>query len=169
MVFALLIYVDRRFTIGHGRLFALYVAGYSVGRFGIELLRDDTATHIAGIRVNSFTSTFVLIGAVVYLILAPKGREDPATLSGSAAELLEPDSMDEATEAATETAEATPAAVTAEPDAPEPDATAATTAVDQPEAEAEAVAEEAEAAEVDPPVVEVPAASRAGSGARGAH
>ncbi len=153
VVFALLIYLDRRFAIGHGRLFALYVAGYCVGRFGIELLRDDTATHIAGIRVNSFTSMFVFIGAVVYLILAPKGREDPATLSGSAAELLEPDSMDEeAAEAATETAEATPAA-----DAPEPDATATTTAVDQPEPEAEAVAEEAEAAEVDPPVVEVPA------------
>ena len=153
VVFALLIYLDRRFTIGHGRLFALYVAGYCVGRFGIELLRDDTATHIAGIRVNSFTSTFVLIGAVVYLILAPKGREDPATLSGSAAELLEPDSVDEEAteEAATETAEAVAA---------EPDDEAATTAVDQPEPEpeAEAVPEEAEAAEADPPVVEVPAA-----------
>ncbi|HEU4362877.1 MAG TPA: prolipoprotein diacylglyceryl transferase family protein, partial [Mycobacterium sp.] len=33
LVFALLIYVDRRFRIGHGRLFALYVAGYCVGRF----------------------------------------------------------------------------------------------------------------------------------------
>jgi hypothetical protein len=104
LVFALLLYLDRRFRIGHGRLFALYVAGYCVGRFGIELLRDDTATHIAGIRINSFTSTFVFIGAVVYLILAPKGREDPATLSGSAAELLEPDSIEEdATESPTET------------------------------------------------------------------
>jgi prolipoprotein diacylglyceryl transferase len=79
-VFVALIYLDRRFTIGHGRLFALYVAGYCVGRFCIELLRDDTATHIAGIRINSFTSTFVFIGAVVYLILAPKGREDQATV-----------------------------------------------------------------------------------------
>jgi prolipoprotein diacylglyceryl transferase len=83
LVFVVLIYVDRRFTIGHGRLFALYVAGYCVGRFWIELLRDDPATHIAGIRINSFTSTFVFIGAVVYLILAPKGREDPATLGGT--------------------------------------------------------------------------------------
>src|SRR5205807_1952559 len=80
LVFVVLIYLDRRFTIGHGRLFALYVAGYCVGRFCIELLRDDTATHIAGIRINSFTSTFVFIGAVVYLILAPKGREDRATV-----------------------------------------------------------------------------------------
>src|ERR1700761_2393023 len=135
LVFAILIFLDRRYAIGHGRLFAAYVALYCVGRFGIELLRDDTATHIAGIRVNSFTSTFVLIGAVVYLILAPKGREDPATLSGSAAELLEPDSVDD--------------------DEAEPEEETAEAAVDQPEAEA--VAKEAAAAEVDPPVVEVAA------------
>ena len=73
LVFVALIYVDRRFALGHGRLFALYVAGYCVGRFWVELLRDDTATHIAGIRINSFTSTFVFIGAVVYIILAPEG------------------------------------------------------------------------------------------------
>jgi prolipoprotein diacylglyceryl transferase len=80
LVFVALIYVDRRFKFGHGRLFALYVACYCVGRFGVELLRNDTATLIAGIRINVFTSTFVFIGAVVYIILAPKGREDPASL-----------------------------------------------------------------------------------------
>ncbi|MBS9534273.1 prolipoprotein diacylglyceryl transferase [Mycobacterium sp. M1] len=80
LVFALLLYADRRFRMGHGRLFALYIAAYCIGRFGIELLRDDTATHISGIRVNSFTSTFVFIGAVVYILLATKGREDPEAL-----------------------------------------------------------------------------------------
>ncbi len=84
LIFALLIWVDRRFKIGHGRLFALYVAGYCVGRFWIELMRSDMATHIAGIRINSFTSTFVFIGAVVYIMVAPKGREDPRTLVGYA-------------------------------------------------------------------------------------
>ncbi|EJZ04406.1 prolipoprotein diacylglyceryl transferase, partial [Mycolicibacterium vaccae] len=82
LVFVVLIVVDRRFNIGHGRLFALYVAGYCAGRFWIELLRSDAATELAGIRVNSFTSTFVFIGAVVYIMAAPKGREDPATLRG---------------------------------------------------------------------------------------
>ncbi len=159
LVFALLIYLDRRFRIGHGRLFALYVAGYCVGRFCIELLRDDTATHIAGIRINSFTSTFVFIGAVVYLILAPKGREDPATLSGSAAELLEPDSIEEdATESPTETTETAERETT--PETP-PSVGAAekveTAAVGQPDVEAEAVAAEADAAEVDAPEVEVAA------------
>jgi prolipoprotein diacylglyceryl transferase len=85
LVFVVLIYADRRFVLGHGRLFALYVAGYCIGRFGVELLRDDTATHIAGIRINSFTSTFVFIGAVVYFISAPKGREDPESLRGTEA------------------------------------------------------------------------------------
>ena len=82
LIFAVLIWVDRRFKIGHGRLFALYVAGYCLGRFWIELLRSDQATLIADIRVNTFTSTFVFIGAVVYIMVAPKGREDPAALKG---------------------------------------------------------------------------------------
>ncbi len=158
-LFVVLIFLDRRFTLGHGRLFATYVAGYCIGRFWVELLRDDTATHIAGIRINSFTSTFVLIGAVVYLILAPKGREDPATLSGSAAELLEPDSIgaDDADDSvAPEVASAeTPEAETAATEtAAEQDEAPA---VEKPDADAEAVAAEADAAEVDPPELEVEA------------
>lgn len=82
LVFFFLLWADRRFKLGHGRLFALYVAAYCVGRFGVELMRSDTATLIAGIRVNSFTSTFVFIGAVVYMMVAPRGREDPSTLGG---------------------------------------------------------------------------------------
>jgi prolipoprotein diacylglyceryl transferase len=82
LVFAFLIWIDRRYRIGHGRLFALYVAAYCFGRFWVELMRSDMATHIAGIRINSFVSVFVFIGAVVYIMAAPKGREDPAALRG---------------------------------------------------------------------------------------
>lgn len=81
-LFAVLLYADRRFMLGHGRLFALYVAGYCVGRFWVELLRADPATMIADIRVNTLTATFVFIAAVVYVVLAPNGREDPAMLGG---------------------------------------------------------------------------------------
>jgi prolipoprotein diacylglyceryl transferase len=97
LVFFLLIWVDRRFKIGHGRLFATYVAAYCIGRFWIELMRSDAATHIAGIRINSFTSTFVFIGAVVYIMVAPKGREDPSELRGrpQKAEELEESPVDE--------------------------------------------------------------------------
>ncbi|MCW4355588.1 prolipoprotein diacylglyceryl transferase [Hoyosella sp. YIM 151337] len=75
-----LVAIDRRFRIGHGRLFALYVAGYCFGRFWIELLRADPANELAGIRINSYTSAIVFVGAVVYILLARRGREEPEQL-----------------------------------------------------------------------------------------
>ncbi|ORL40049.1 prolipoprotein diacylglyceryl transferase [Prescottella equi] len=80
LIVVLLVAVDRQFKIGHGRLFALYVAGYCAGRFWIELMRSDHASEILGIRVNSFTSALVFLAAVAYFVLAKKGREDPAEL-----------------------------------------------------------------------------------------
>jgi hypothetical protein len=166
LVFVALIYLDRRFTIGHGRLFALYVAGYCLGRFCIELLRDDAATHIAGIRINSFTATFVFIGAVVYLMLAPKGREDPATLGGAVAEEPVPEPTEEmvtvsapsAAAAAAEEPEAT--AVVREAEAAEADAPEAEVAVTS-EGEPEAEEPEAEDAEAEEPEAEEPEAGEA--------
>ncbi|WP_405180500.1 prolipoprotein diacylglyceryl transferase [Nocardia sp. NBC_01377] len=83
IVVVLLVQIDKRFRIGHGRLFALYVAGYCVGRFVVELLRDDEATHIAGIRINSFTAALVFLAAIAYFVFATKGRET--------AQMLQPD------------------------------------------------------------------------------
>ncbi|MBF6174269.1 prolipoprotein diacylglyceryl transferase [Nocardia blacklockiae] len=79
-----LFWVDKRFRLGHGRLFALYVALYCFGRFWVELLRDDEATHIAGIRINSFTSAVVFLCALAYFLLATKGREAAAQLQPGA-------------------------------------------------------------------------------------
>ncbi|MFC9896069.1 prolipoprotein diacylglyceryl transferase [Nocardia sp. NPDC127579] len=80
LVVVLLVQIDKRFRIGHGRLFALYVAGYCVGRFVVELLRDDEATHIAGIRINSFTAALVFLAAIAYFVFATRGRETPEQL-----------------------------------------------------------------------------------------
>jgi prolipoprotein diacylglyceryl transferase len=145
-VFVALIYLDRHLTIGHGRLFALYVAGYCFGRFCIELLRDDTATHIAGIRINSFTSTFVFIGAVVYLILAQKGREDQAMVGGVATEEPVPEPATDLVAVASSSSAASTAKIDAAGD--EAQETAAR-AVDTPDGAAEAAAAEAETAAVD--------------------
>ncbi|MET8385074.1 prolipoprotein diacylglyceryl transferase [Streptosporangium canum] len=61
-----LIWAGRRFALRHGRVFALYVAGYTVGRFWIEGLRVDTAHHIFGLRLNQWTSVILFIAALVY-------------------------------------------------------------------------------------------------------
>jgi len=78
----LIIWLDRRLRLGHGRVFALYVAGYTAGRFWIELMRTDPANEILGLRVNVWMSALVFVGAVVYFVLARvKGpREAPETL-----------------------------------------------------------------------------------------
>ncbi|GAA0834111.1 prolipoprotein diacylglyceryl transferase [Streptosporangium amethystogenes subsp. fukuiense] len=61
-----LIWAGRKFALRHARLFALYVAGYTVGRFWIEGLRVDTAHHILGLRLNQWTSIVLFIGAMAY-------------------------------------------------------------------------------------------------------
>ncbi|MBP2324094.1 prolipoprotein diacylglyceryl transferase [Kibdelosporangium banguiense] len=80
----LVVYVDRKMRLGHGRAFALYVAGYTLGRTWIELMRTDAATMVAGVRINVWVSVLVFIGAVFYFIIARnKGeREDLALLRG---------------------------------------------------------------------------------------
>ncbi|MGW5262597.1 prolipoprotein diacylglyceryl transferase [Microbispora sp. NPDC004025] len=68
-----LILAGRRFTPHHGRLFALYVAGYTFGRFWIEGLRVDPvggvdhAVTLLGLRINQWTSVVLFAGALVYL------------------------------------------------------------------------------------------------------
>ena len=59
-------------------MFWLYVAGYTFGRFFIELMRTDEATMILGQRVNSWVSALVFLVAVVAFFLSAKGRETPA-------------------------------------------------------------------------------------------
>jgi hypothetical protein len=46
VVAVFLLWVDRPFTVPCGKLFALYVAAYTLGRGAIEALRVDHANHI---------------------------------------------------------------------------------------------------------------------------
>jgi prolipoprotein diacylglyceryl transferase len=79
VVAGIVVWADRRFKLGHGRAFAVYVAGYTLGRFFIEQMRTDQATRVFGdIRINVVVSVVVFIGAVIYIAVAPKGREQLA-------------------------------------------------------------------------------------------
>lgn len=71
-----LLQVDKRWKIRSGRLFALYVAGYTFLRFWLERLRVDPASKVAGLRVNEWVSVVVFIGAVAYFFLGPKAVVD---------------------------------------------------------------------------------------------
>lgn len=99
-VAGLVVWADRKFKLGHGRAFALYVAGYTAGRFWIELMRADTANQILGLRVNTWTSMLLFAGAVAFIVLARKrgAREAPETLRDRGDPRLQEESSDDSTD-----------------------------------------------------------------------
>jgi prolipoprotein diacylglyceryl transferase len=59
---AALVWLGHHHRVRAPGLFALYVAGYSLGRMGEELLRVDPAHHVLGLRLNFF------VAAVLFLV-----------------------------------------------------------------------------------------------------
>ena len=74
VVAVLLVVLDRRFRLGHGKVFALYVMLYSLGRFWIEALRIDTVNEIGGFRLNNYTSLITFVGAALVLLWLSRKR-----------------------------------------------------------------------------------------------
>ena len=64
---AVLLWAEKRWSLSRGKVFALYVVMYTVGRFWIEALRIDTVNHIGGFRLNNYTSAIVFAGALAVL------------------------------------------------------------------------------------------------------
>lgn len=80
----LLLAIDRRMRNPHGRIFALYMIYYGIGRLLIELfLRVDPALMIAGVRVHVWTSLLIVIaGIILFAVLGRRAR----SRAGAAAE-----------------------------------------------------------------------------------
>lgn len=76
----LVVWLGRR-TAGKwrpGSMFAVYVAGYGIGRFWIEALRIDPAQRLFGIRFNLLVAAAATVIALGWLLL--RGRRNPATV-----------------------------------------------------------------------------------------
>ena len=88
-VAVVLIVLDRRRKLGYGRVFALYVLLYTIGRFWIEALRIDDANLILGLRLNLWTSLVVGLGALVFLLVSARshpGRDTTLTSTVAASQ-----------------------------------------------------------------------------------
>ncbi|MEV6244908.1 prolipoprotein diacylglyceryl transferase [Streptomyces sp. NPDC051742] len=100
----LVIWADRRFKLGHGRAFALYVAAYCTGRAWIEYMRVDEAHHVLGLRLNVWTAIVVFVLAVVYIVISSRirpGREEIVEAKADKADkIAKADEADEADAAA---------------------------------------------------------------------
>lgn len=100
-VAGLVVWADRRFRLGHGRAFALYVMAYTAGRFWIESLRIDTANHFLGLRINMFTSALLFCLALAYFVVSARlrpGREEIVEPRAGAGEDTKPSESSEEVE-----------------------------------------------------------------------
>ena len=79
--FALIIWLDRRFRLGHGQVAALYIMLYTLGRGWIENLRIDDVQmdNVMGLRLNVWTSIVLFVLAAIWFIWSAvhhPGREE---------------------------------------------------------------------------------------------
>jgi prolipoprotein diacylglyceryl transferase len=76
-VAGVVLWADRKWRLGHGRAFALYLALYAVGRTWVEALRIDDAERFFGLRLNDYVAVAVFVGATAYVVARRgQGRED---------------------------------------------------------------------------------------------
>jgi prolipoprotein diacylglyceryltransferase len=85
MLAATLVWLGHHRRVHPPGLFALYVAGYSLGRIGEELLRVDPAHHILGLRLNFYVATILFVTGIVWFVRVQRGGGEPAGERGAAA------------------------------------------------------------------------------------
>lgn len=81
----LLLAIDRRFKLGWGRLFALYMVFYGTGRFWIEGIRTDFSYYLGPLRTNQVTALLIALAGLAYFLVMGrlrKGREPWVERSG---------------------------------------------------------------------------------------
>ena len=80
LVAGILIWADRRFTLGRGKVFSLYVSLYGFGRFFTEAIRLDYSLDTFGpIRFNQAVAALICLGGLglfLWLRRAKPGREE---------------------------------------------------------------------------------------------
>jgi prolipoprotein diacylglyceryl transferase len=64
-----LLLIDKRLRLRPGRLMAVYVVGYSIGRFWVEGLRIDPANSGGGWRLNQWMAVVFLLLSGGYLVI----------------------------------------------------------------------------------------------------
>lgn len=80
-----LLVLERFFNLRWGRMFALYLIWYGIGRFMIESIRLDPADVFLGLRTNQWSAVLgALVGLTIFIVQSVKhtGTEETGYLPG---------------------------------------------------------------------------------------
>jgi prolipoprotein diacylglyceryl transferase len=95
LVALITLWADRKFRLGRGKVFALYIALYGFGRIFTEHIRLDYSYSVFGpIRFNEAVAMLICLVGVVALVLLTKlrpGREDVVEFGPDATAAAAPD------------------------------------------------------------------------------
>lgn len=85
--FALIIWLERRLRLGYGRVMAVYVMAYTLGRGWIEYIRIDDVQldDVLGLRFNVWTSIVLFVAAAAFYLWSSRnrpGREESVYADG---------------------------------------------------------------------------------------
>lgn len=87
---AVLLVADKQRWLPRGRLIAIYMIGYGIGRWWVESLRIDAANEIAGQRVNVWMSLALIVGGLIVIAWPRSDRE--SSDDGAASSVLDDES-----------------------------------------------------------------------------
>ncbi len=88
-----LLWLDRRKMAPRGKLFAIYVFGYGLGRLWVEALRIDKASKIFGTRVNIWVAVLAILGGLAWYVFGSE-EQKASTLDDTTADADDADAIE---------------------------------------------------------------------------
>lgn len=88
-----LLWLDRRKMAPRGKLFAIYVFGYGLGRLWVEALRIDKASKIFGTRVNIWVAVLAVLGGLAWYVFGSE-EQKASTLDDTTPNADDTDAID---------------------------------------------------------------------------
>ena len=88
-----LLWLDRRKAVPRGKLFAIYVFGYGLGRLWVEALRIDKASKIFGTRVNIWVAVLAILGGLAWYVFGSE-EQKASTLDDTTADADDADAIE---------------------------------------------------------------------------
>ena len=77
--FAALIWLDRKFKLRWGQMFAAYLITYSIGRAFIESIRIDPSEYFFGLRTNVWSAIFGIAVGIALFVWSRRRNRGPET------------------------------------------------------------------------------------------